>query len=291
MVNDALASEEAFPRAHVRVTEDLDYAKAEADEETYVVITTQHKSDYQALERVLRQGPAYVGLVASPKRSALLFERLHEDGFELELLKRVSAPAGLDVGARTPQEIALSIFSEILTRYRRGPRNRPTARRGEGRRSWRRGARGDSGAHATVKDAIDALYKEVVLEHFRRPRNRSPLDAPDGSSLVVNPICGDQVRVEVKLCDRRVSSASARTRGCSIAVASGSVMTEIVAGMDRAAIARLAAEVERVVRGDDSGDQLDKRLRAFHRVAQLPSRQRCALLPWEALEEALDKAS
>ncbi len=68
-------------------------------------------------------------------------------------------------------------------------------------------------------------------------------------------------------------------------------MTEIVAGMDRAAIAALAADVERVVRGDDSGDRLDKRLRAFHRVAQLPSRQRCALLPWEALAEALDKAS
>ena len=119
-VNDALASKEAFPEAHVRITEDLDYAKVEADEETYVVITTQHKSDYEALERVLRQGPAYVGLVASPKRSALLFERLHEDGFELELLRRVSAPAGLDVGARTPQEIALSIFSEILARYRGG---------------------------------------------------------------------------------------------------------------------------------------------------------------------------
>ncbi len=142
-----------------------------------------------------------------------------------------------------------------------------------------------------MKSAIEALYKEVVLEHFRHPRNRSPLDAPDGSSLVVNPVCGDQVRVEVKLSDGRVSSMSARTRGCSIAVASGSVMTEIVAGMDRAAIAALAADVERVVRGDDSGGQLDKRLRAFHRVAQLPSRQRCALLPWEALEEALDKAS
>ena len=141
-----------------------------------------------------------------------------------------------------------------------------------------------------MKGAIEALYKEVVLEHFRRPRNRSPLDAPDGSSLVVNPVCGDQVRVEVKLSNGRVSSTSARTRGCSIAVASGSVMTEIVAGMDRAAIVALAADVERVVRGDDSGDLLDERLRAFHRVAQLPSRQRCALLPWEALEEALDKA-
>lgn len=117
-VNDALATEEAFPNAHVRITEDLDYAKVEADAETFVVITTQHKSDYEALERVLGQRPAYVGLVASPKRSALLFERLHEDGFELELLRRVSSPAGLDIGSRTPQEIALSIFAEILVRYR-----------------------------------------------------------------------------------------------------------------------------------------------------------------------------
>ena len=142
-----------------------------------------------------------------------------------------------------------------------------------------------------MKDGIEALYKEVVLEHYRRPRNRSPLDDPDASSLVVNPVCGDQVRVEVKLSDSRVSSASARTRGCSIAVASGSVMTEIVTGMDRTTIAALAAQVERVVRGEDTGAQLDKRLRAFHRVAQLPSRHRCALLPWEALTEALEEAA
>ena len=141
-----------------------------------------------------------------------------------------------------------------------------------------------------MKDSIEALYKEVVLEHFRRPRNRTPLDSPDGSALVVNPVCGDQVRVEVELSDGHVSSASARTRGCSIAVAAGSVMTELVRGMEPEAIARLSGEVERVVRGEDSGTQLDERLRAFARVAELPSRQRCALLPWEALEEALEQA-
>ncbi|MEE9280371.1 MAG: SUF system NifU family Fe-S cluster assembly protein [Myxococcota bacterium] len=141
-----------------------------------------------------------------------------------------------------------------------------------------------------MKDSIEALYKEVVLEHFRRPRNRNPLDSPDGSALVVNPLCGDQVRVEVELSDGRVSSASARTRGCSIAVAAGSVMTELVRGMELEAIARLSGELERVVRGEDSGTQLDERLRAFARVADLPSRQRCALLPWEALEEALEQA-
>ena len=71
--------------------------------------------------QVLRHEPAYVGLVASRKRSALLFERLHEDGFDLELLRRVSAPAGLDPGAETPEEIALSIVAELSQR-RRGER-------------------------------------------------------------------------------------------------------------------------------------------------------------------------
>ncbi len=141
-----------------------------------------------------------------------------------------------------------------------------------------------------MRDSIEALYKEVVLEHFRRPRNRTALDSPDGSALVSNPLCGDQVRVEVELSGRRVSSASARTRGCSIAVAAGSVMTELVRGMEPKAIARLSSEVERVVRGEDTGTNLDERLRAFARVADLPSRQRCALLPWEALEEALEQA-
>ena len=127
-VNDALATPERFPQADVRITADPAYAKVEADAQTYVVITTQHKSDYEALQSVLRQGPAYVGLVASPKRSALLFERLFEDGFEPELLRRVRAPAGLDIGAATPQEIALSIFAEIATRYRGGePSGRPLA--------------------------------------------------------------------------------------------------------------------------------------------------------------------
>lgn len=118
-VNDALATEDAFPTADQRVVDDPDYAKAECDGSSYVVITTQHKSDYEALARVLPQKPAYVGLVASKKRSALILERLLEDGYDREEVSKVSAPCGLDVGAQTPQEIALSILSEVL-QVRRG---------------------------------------------------------------------------------------------------------------------------------------------------------------------------
>ncbi|MCP4007320.1 MAG: XdhC family protein [bacterium] len=120
-VNDPLANETEFPRADERVVEDLEYAKLECDG-AYVVIATQHRSDYEALRRVLRQQPSYVGLVASRKRSALLFERLREDGFANEVLRRVSAPAGLDLGAATPEEIALSIVAE-LSQKRRGGRS------------------------------------------------------------------------------------------------------------------------------------------------------------------------
>jgi xanthine dehydrogenase accessory factor len=126
-VDDPLATADAFPTADVRITDDPDYAKVECDGETYVVITTQHKSDYEALERVLRQGPAYVGLVASRKRAALLLERLHEDGFSTEALCGVSAPCGLDVGSETPQEIALSIIAEVVQRVRGRGSGRPLA--------------------------------------------------------------------------------------------------------------------------------------------------------------------
>ncbi len=119
-VNDPMATRERFPHAEERITADPDYAKVEGDGETYVVITTQHRSDYEALSAVLGQSPAYVGLVASRKRSALLFERLREDGFPIEVLRRVSAPCGLDLACGTPQEIALSIFSEILQRRNGG---------------------------------------------------------------------------------------------------------------------------------------------------------------------------
>ncbi len=117
-VNDPLATADAFPGADLRIQDDPDYAKVDCDTATYVVITTQHKSDYEALARVLRQKPAYVGLVASRKRSALVIDRLYEDGFAREDLQRISAPCGLDLGSQTPQEIALSILAEVMQRVR-----------------------------------------------------------------------------------------------------------------------------------------------------------------------------
>jgi xanthine dehydrogenase accessory factor len=119
VVHDPLATHERFPHAHERIQDDPGYAKLAAGADTYVVVTTQHRSDYEALRAVLREEPAYVGVVASRKRSALLLERLHEDGLPADVLRRVHSPCGLDLDAATPQEIALAIAAEIV-RERRG---------------------------------------------------------------------------------------------------------------------------------------------------------------------------
>lgn len=136
-------------------------------------------------------------------------------------------------------------------------------------------------------DPVQALYRSVVLEHYRRPRNRDPLPAPDGEATVHNPVCGDQVRVEVGLDGARISEVSARARGCSIAVAAASVMSELVGGADAAGAARLAETLERIVAGEPAPPGTDERLRAFAGVAPHRSRHRCATLAWEALAEAL----
>jgi len=135
--------------------------------------------------------------------------------------------------------------------------------------------------------SIEALYREVVLEHYRNPRSRTPLARPSAEALVSNPVCGDQVRVEVELRDGRIADVSARARGCSIAVAAGSVMTELVRGLDAEQARALGAQAATISRCEAADPGLDPRLRAFARVASLPSRQRCATLAWEALAEAL----
>ena len=282
----------------MRVTQDPDYAKAECDAQTYVVIATQHKSDYEALQRVLRQSPAYVGLVASRKRSALVLERLHEDGMPLELLRRVAAPAGLDIGAVTPQEIALSIFVRDRAALARRADERPAADGGEGRADHRRGRRG-AGRAARIREVSDLSDRGATRSRRCTARSSSSTTAtratarrsrtPTAEARAVNPSAAIRCSVEVELAGGRIAAVSSRARGCSIAVASGSVMTELVQG-DTPAVAReLGAALEKVVRGDSPGDGLDDRLRAFRRVAALPSRRRCATLAWEALAEAVGR--
>lgn len=124
IVDDTMADRTRYPAAAQLLTEDLDYSQLTPGASDYVVIATQHKGDHQSMQIALRSEVRYLGLIASRKRSKLVLDYLRGAGVNAADLKRVHAPAGLDLGAETPEEIALSVLSQIVL-LRRGGSGRP----------------------------------------------------------------------------------------------------------------------------------------------------------------------
>ena len=118
---------------------------------------------------------------------------------------------------------------------------------------------------------MPALYSDILLDHFRHPRNYGSLDAPDISNEQFNPLCGDRIRIEIKLEQSKVSDARFKGDGCAISTAAASLLTEMIRGED---VGQLA-------------DFPDARLIAALESDIQPARVQCALLPLLALREGL----
>lgn len=119
VVDDPLADRERYPAASRLVTDDNDYAALSPGPADFVVIATQHRGDHLSMKRALSSDVGYIALIASRKRSRLVLDYLRRDGLSEQQFDRVMAPSGLDLGARTPEEIALCVMSEIVL-VRRG---------------------------------------------------------------------------------------------------------------------------------------------------------------------------
>jgi xanthine dehydrogenase accessory factor len=120
VVNDSTVDRERYPAASRLITDDMDYAELKPKTGDYVVIATQHKGDHESMKRALASPAGYIALIASRKRSRLVLDYLRKEGVDEGGLDRVMAPAGLDLGARTPEEIALCVISEIVLMRRGG---------------------------------------------------------------------------------------------------------------------------------------------------------------------------
>lgn len=118
-IHDPSAARESFPDAQRIIDKDFDVAGISFGPSTYVVIATLHKNDHLWLQRALEGEAAYVALIASSHRSRLVLDYLLAEGVSPEKVDRVWAPAGIDLGAAGPEEIALSIMSQIVA-IRRG---------------------------------------------------------------------------------------------------------------------------------------------------------------------------
>ncbi len=120
VVNDPGATTKKFPDANALIVDDIDYEALKPVTGDYVVIATQHKGDHESTTRALDAGANYIALIASKKRSRLVLDYLKDKNYSAADLQRVVAPCGIDIGARTPVEIALSVLSEIVMLRREG---------------------------------------------------------------------------------------------------------------------------------------------------------------------------
>ena len=132
-----------------------------------------------------------------------------------------------------------------------------------------------------------ALYQEVILDHNRRPRNFCVMADATVEERGVNPLCGDELTLYLRMEGDRIADASFQGSGCAISRASASLMTSLVKGKTRAEADVLIEQFRGLATGQTVMDDLPSALRAFAGVARLPQRVKCAVLAWHTLHSAL----
>jgi nitrogen fixation NifU-like protein len=138
---------------------------------------------------------------------------------------------------------------------------------------------------------LTELYREVILDHNRHPRNYGRLDPADAHADGHNPLCGDRLSVTVRRSGDRINEVKFEGNGCAISMASASLMTEAVKGRTRGDIDRLFLQMHAMLTGTpapapDAASDLGK-LAALAGVREFPARVKCASLCWHTLNAAL----
>jgi nitrogen fixation NifU-like protein len=139
--------------------------------------------------------------------------------------------------------------------------------------------------------ALEELYKEVILDHYKSPRNKRDVPGAELSCSKNNPLCGDEITIHAHLTDGRVADVAFEGRGCSISQASASMLTEAVMGEPVEDAEKLAAEFRSMMEGKlDPDEEEFGDLVALKGVVKYPVRIKCAVLAWDVLQEALSSA-
>jgi len=135
--------------------------------------------------------------------------------------------------------------------------------------------------------SLSELYQEVILDHYRKPRNFGMLRGADRKAEGHNPLCGDRIALQVRTKNDVIDDIRFEGKGCAISTASASMMTEAVKGKSRAEAEALFEEFHALVTGGGNGADLGK-LAAFGGVSEFPLRVKCASLAWHTLKAALE---
>ncbi|WP_439692279.1 Fe-S cluster assembly sulfur transfer protein SufU [Curtobacterium sp. SP.BCo] len=145
-------------------------------------------------------------------------------------------------------------------------------------------------------NALDSLYQQVILDHAKARHGDGPLDAPDAEHFERNPTCGDEITVRVRLepGTDRIAALAWQGDGCSISMASASVLTDMAVGRTVPELVTLTEEFRTMMRSRGTGEPDEDVLEdlvAFHGVSKFVMRVKCGMLAWVAAEAAVREAS
>ena len=137
--------------------------------------------------------------------------------------------------------------------------------------------------------ALDELYQEILLDHYKNPRNKGHLDHPDIHLDAKNPFCGDEVSLNIKIKDDIIEDILFEGDGCVISQASVSLLTDSVKGKTIHRAGEIVEMFGKLIRGEEDTllDEELEELMAMQGVSEFPTRIKCALLAWNTLKKAL----
>ncbi|MBX6353786.1 MAG: SUF system NifU family Fe-S cluster assembly protein [Thermoflavifilum sp.] len=137
---------------------------------------------------------------------------------------------------------------------------------------------------------LDDLYRQVIMDHYQHPRNQGDLEGDAVTVDLRNPSCGDEIKLQLQVENGMVRDVRFRGAGCSISMASASMMTEAIKGLSVADALHLAQTFRAMMRGEAvDADELGD-LEALSGVSKFPARIKCATLAWQALQRAVGPA-
>ena len=135
---------------------------------------------------------------------------------------------------------------------------------------------------------LNSLYREVILDHFKCPRGKKMIECPDVTFEGYNPVCGDEVKIAIKVQDGLIQDVAVNSIGCAISVAAGSMLAELLPGKSLAEAEELGKAFEGLLKGEikelpeDIGD-----LESLEGVSRFPVRVKCAMLAWKTIQRAV----
>lgn len=140
---------------------------------------------------------------------------------------------------------------------------------------------------------LDEMYRDIILDHYRSPRGRKEIDNPDIVNEGMNPSCGDEIEMKVKLNGDVVEQLGVHCAGCAISVASGSMLSEIAEGKTISELKKIAEAIKSLLTDGEITEDMDVDeygdIGVLEGVKKFPVRIKCALLAWVTLVEGLEK--